>query len=112
MSELRTQRDYEARSGVGTSREHRYVGGPPPPRIKAMQLAHEVRARKAGVDWDLIDLRAVYRHWKGICGICREPVGLDEFTIDHIVPLSRGGPHLFDNMQPAHRACNSRKGNK
>lgn len=91
-------------------REHRYVGGPPPRRIKHMQLAHETRARKLGIPYDLIDLRTVYAHHHGICGICHESVSLETFTIDHIVPVSRGGPHLFENLQPAHRACNSLKG--
>lgn len=33
------------------------------------------------------------------------------FEVDEIVPVSRGGDPLdFDNTQPAHRACNQRKG--
>jgi len=75
-----------------------------------MQLAHEVRARRLGIPYDLIDLRTVYSKHGGLCGICGEPVSLETFTIDHIVPVSRGGPHTLENMQPAHRACNSRKG--
>lgn len=93
-------------------REHRYVGGPPPPRIKRMQLAHEARARRLHLDYDLIDLRLVYKHHHGICGICKEPVSLETFTIDHIIPVSRRGPHLFENLQIAHRACNSKKGDQ
>ena len=90
--------------------EHRYRGGPPVRRIKKMQLAHEARARKLGIDWDTIDLRDVYAFHGGVCGICREGVELGEFTVDHVVPVSRGGPHLFHNLQPAHAACNSLKG--
>lgn len=93
-------------------REHVYVGGPPPRRIKRLQLAHESRARRCGVSWDMIDLRAVYARDGGNCGICGQPVSLETFTIDHIVPISRGGPHLFQNMQIAHHACNSLKGCK
>jgi 5-methylcytosine-specific restriction endonuclease McrA len=97
---------------VAHYREHRYRGGPPPVRIKRMQLGHEVRARKYGVDWDIIDLRVVYTNAAGICGICGLPVGIDEFVIDHIVPMSKGGPHLQSNLQPAHCACNNKKGNR
>lgn len=32
-------------------------------------------------------------------------------TIDHIIPLSRGGRDTFDNRAPAHSFCNNRKGN-
>ncbi len=93
-------------------REHRYRGGPPPLRLRRMQLAHETRARKAGIEWDFVDLREVYSDASGECGICGQPVGFDVFTVDHIVPTSRGGPHLKSNLQPAHRACNSAKGDR
>jgi 5-methylcytosine-specific restriction endonuclease McrA len=33
-------------------------------------------------------------------------------TLDHIVPLSRGGPHTYRNTQCACRRCNLRKGAK
>jgi len=92
--------------------EHRYRGGPPDKRVKAMQIGHETRARQAGVHWDMVDLRDVYDFFGGRCGICGLSVGKAEFTVDHIVPISKGGPHLFGNLQPAHLACNSRKGDR
>lgn len=33
-------------------------------------------------------------------------------TIDHIVPISRGGQHSIGNLVPACRSCNGRKHNK
>lgn len=45
------------------------------------------------------------------CGICRNPIdSIDEATVDHIVPLARGGSNRFDNLQLAHERCNSEKG--
>lgn len=93
-----------------TWREHKYVGGPPNNRIKKMQLRHEGRARSAGVVWEMVDLRRVYKKCGGKCGVCNEPVSVETFTIDHIVPLSKGGPHVYDNLQIAHLACNTQKG--
>jgi 5-methylcytosine-specific restriction endonuclease McrA len=47
----------------------------------------------------------------GICQICLEPVTSDP-TIDHIIPLSKGGFDCPANVQLAHRSCNSRKGGR
>lgn len=95
---------------IDAYREHRYIGGQPPCRIRRMQFAHETRARKAGVRWEMVDLRTVYQAHGGLCGICHQPVSLETFTIDHRIPLSAGGPHVFDNLQPAHNSCNASKG--
>lgn len=32
--------------------------------------------------------------------------------IDHVVPLSAGGPHIIDNLVPACKTCNLKKGKK
>jgi len=51
-----------------------------------------------------------------ICGKkCRTDVnGLHPqgATMDHLIPLSKGGPHTYANISTAHRICNIRKGNK
>lgn len=48
---------------------------------------------------------------KGLpCGICGQSIsGL--ITIDHKIPISKGGSNKQDNLQPAHFLCNIRKGN-
>jgi 5-methylcytosine-specific restriction endonuclease McrA len=33
-------------------------------------------------------------------------------SLDHILPLARGGAHDHSNLQLAHRICNSRKSDK
>lgn len=38
--------------------------------------------------------------------------GVNYPSIDHIMPISKGGGHTWDNVQVAHRGCNTRKGNK
>ena len=31
-------------------------------------------------------------------------------SIDHVIPLAKGGTHTWDNVRVAHRICNSIKG--
>jgi 5-methylcytosine-specific restriction endonuclease McrA len=63
-----------------------------------------------------IDRSEVLRRDKYICALChcripkaaKYPARLAG-TIDHILPLSKGGLHTWDNVQAAHAGCNSKK---
>lgn len=48
----------------------------------------------------------IYNRCKGRCGICGKFVPYDVFTIDHIVPLAKGGTNAMENLQCAHSWCN------
>ena len=45
----------------------------------------------------------------GMCYYCRRRVGIRALSMDHIVPLSRGGRGVRGNVVPACKDCNSRK---
>jgi 5-methylcytosine-specific restriction endonuclease McrA len=45
----------------------------------------------------------------GICHYCRRRVGARALTMDHIVPLGRGGRSVRGNVVPACKDCNTRK---
>ncbi len=51
----------------------------------------------------------VYNKYEGHCGICGQFVPYSVFTIDHIVPLSKGGTNKISNLQCACRSCNTLK---
>ncbi len=53
------------------------------------------------------DIRAVTEMGDGVCSYCLTP-GL-ELTVDHVVPVSRGGTNDPENLVMACRSCNSRK---
>lgn len=56
-----------------------------------------------------IDYKALLAKYGKVCHLCRKPIDGD-LTWDHVKPLARGGTHTEDNLKPAHRRCNSRKG--
>jgi 5-methylcytosine-specific restriction endonuclease McrA len=45
----------------------------------------------------------------GICYYCRRQVGRLQLTMDHIVPLARGGKSIRGNVVPCCGDCNTRK---
>ena len=54
-------------------------------------------------------------HWwmrktrKGVCYYCHREVGSKNLTMDHVVPLSRGGKSKKGNIVPACKICNNKK---
>ena len=46
------------------------------------------------------------------CQYCGKRFQTSELSLDHVVPLSRGGPSTWDNVVCACLPCNVRKGNK
>lgn len=45
----------------------------------------------------------------GTCYYCGKKVGYAGLTMDHIIPLSRGGRSTKDNLVPCCKECNTRK---
>ena len=46
---------------------------------------------------------------KGVCGYCGQSAPPGELTMDHIVPLARGGRSTKGNVVPACKTCNNAK---
>ena len=45
----------------------------------------------------------------GVCHYCGRAVGRVGLTLDHVVPLGRGGRSTRGNVVPACKACNTKK---
>lgn len=78
---------------------------------KTAEYNHSRRARERSVlriRFAPEQLAAKMAYWGNCCWLCRIPAT----HIDHVKPLSKGGPHVLANLRPICKSCNSRKRNK
>lgn len=75
------------------------------------------RARHYGAAYEWVDRVSIFDRDGWVCGLCAEPVDPtlsypdpQSASVDHIVPLVRGGGHVAANTQCSHLACNWAKG--
>lgn len=78
---------------------------------------YKQRAEKYGVPFEPFSKFEIFERDGFMCGICDDPVARNleypdpmSVSLDHVIPLSRGGGHLPDNVQCSHLVCNVRKG--
>lgn len=84
------------------------------------QNSHDRRARIRDTrSTERFTREQVFTRDNWICQLCFTPIdfrqaGRGAFapSIDHKIPISRGGTHTFDNVWSAHLGCNARKSNK
>lgn len=61
----------------------------------------------------LLSVRPTKNLVKKLCNQqCSYCGSIKELTIDHVIPLSRGGQHTFENLTCACLKCNAEKGNR
>ena len=85
-------------------------GDKPPVSERSRKAQRNIRERKAP-GLNLYELRLLRQKWKAegkVCQYCSGPFD----TIDHIIPLVRGGDNMKINLAPCCRSCNSSKGSK
>ena len=78
---------------------------------------HRRRARRYGVPYEPVAKQRVFERDGWRCRLCGGRILRDKAcphprspSLDHIVPMARGGGHTYDNVQAAHFLCNSLKG--
>lgn len=78
------------------------------------------RARHFGVEYEPIKRKLVFDAHNWICAYCgietpERIKGMNKPNspeLDHIMPISKGGPHTYSNVQLLCRACNAIKSDK
>lgn len=81
------------------------------------------RAMRRAVPHELYSTELILSLFGTDCHICLEPIDLEAprtpgasgweraLHLDHVIPISRGGTDLIENIRPAHGLCNLRKKN-
>ena len=70
------------------------------------------RAQKIVTTVEDISKQSVSNLFESVNGRCVYCGAKADLTLDHVVPLSRGGTHTLENLVGACFSCNSSKGNK
>ena len=80
---------------------------------------HRRRAQKMALPSEVVVPSKVYVRDRWKCGICGNAVDKEVTwpdplspSLDHVIPLARGGHHTYANTQLAHLVCNIRKSDK
>jgi 5-methylcytosine-specific restriction endonuclease McrA len=102
---------YEANREREIQRAVEYARGPGREAKGARDAAR--RALKRGSPTaEKFTLDEIFERDGGVCHLCSKQVIRREATMDHLVPLTKGGSHTRVNVKLAHRGCNSRKGDR
>lgn len=87
--------------------------------IKQVKKDNRLKLAKRNGKYEDITLAILYKRDHGKCYICGKHLILndkynrpDAPTIEHVVPICKGGTHTWDNVRLACRACNNAKGTK
>lgn len=75
---------------------------------RVIEAARKAQRRRSPGRVTLAEWRALAASYCGLCVYCNQRPA--QLTQDHITPLTQGGLHEIDNLAPACRSCNSRKG--
>lgn len=108
---IKCARDYQRRNPEVLRRAARKKKALHPEKIRAIERRRRAREQGAAGTHTSDDIDAQLKHQKGRCYYCGEKVSND-FHIDHVIPLSRGGTDSPDNLVITCPTCNLRKSSK
>jgi 5-methylcytosine-specific restriction endonuclease McrA len=78
-------------------------------KVPALAITREFMKYKQRV---CFSRRGVYLRDLYTCGYCDEVFPDSELTLDHVVPISKGGKTNWENIVTACKKCNFKKGDK
>lgn len=87
-------------------------------RAARARQAHVRRMRHSGAEVERFTFAEICVRDKWRCGVCGKKVPRVKYpdpqspSLDHVIPLSQGGPHTRANVRLTHWLCNSRRGTR
>lgn len=78
-------------------------------RLRAATSRIRYRARMAGATVEPVNYAEVIRRNGNVCYLCGTTLEPKAITVDHVVPLARGGKHSYANLRVACMPCNRSK---
>lgn len=82
-------------------------------KISALRSSLKKRSEDSGVDFSITSheiQKMFYDCYGNDCRYCGKQLNIRTIACDHIIPLSKGGPSIKENLQLICRTCNTRKG--
>jgi 5-methylcytosine-specific restriction endonuclease McrA len=88
---------------------------------KVREIARKRRATKRANGWEKYTEAQVLELHGAVCHICNGEIDLTldrrigkegwemSLHIDHVIPISKGGPDKLSNVKPSHGKCNLKK---
>lgn len=78
-----------------------------PEYYRQLDLTNKYKRRTGGGDFTPAQWEKMKELYGHRCVYCHRK--MKRLTMDHVIPISKGGPHTWENIVPACRVCNSRK---
>lgn len=104
-------RAWKAENRAAVREAERAWRSTPQGRAITAAIRHRRRASMRGNEcepYTAEQLIALFNQHGGRCVYC----GDEADSVDHVIPVSRGGPDALRNLAPACRPCNASKGNR
>lgn len=88
---------------------------------KTLERKRRRKAARLGNGFEVYSDKQVIEKYGMLCHLCLEPINFlaprkagligwqRGFQVDHVLPLSKGGPDTLDNVRPSHGLCNMKK---
>lgn len=109
---LASQRRYRERHRERVRLAQRAYSSRHPERVKIALVNNKAKRRTAlgqvtGTQW-----KEILFFYGSSCALCHCPAHKTPLTIDHYIPISKGGSNTWDNVWPLCLPCNMKKGNR